>query len=459
MGTLVSINSILNTGLRGMAASQLGTAVASNNVSNASTVGYTRRQANILPDQSLIRNNGSTRVMDSFVEKRLLGSQSGAGEASAGRVAVDVLDSVFAEGDGSIGNALDAFQVSMQNLAASPQDSATRQQVLSSATALSNAFQNATAQLDAARSDAALRASQGVTEVNQRLHQISSLGTEIQKAEANGVEASDLRDQRDLLIREVSERVPVQVMDHGNGRISLNVGGQHQVVSPDGDVNELSAKMSDNGSIRIEKKVAGATVDITDSVNSGSVGGQIKASTGPLAEAKQKLDQLAFDVASSYNNVHRAGVGLDGAGNRNLFVEPGGVIDAAKNFSVSADVAGQPNNIAAAEDGSTLPSDNRNALKLSGLASAPIAFGGQTVTEALASLVGFAGGVVQNASQSESFATGAMEQMQALHDNTSGVSTDEEMVQIMKYQRAYQASLKVIQVADEMFADLLRLRG
>jgi flagellar hook-associated protein 1 len=457
MGTVVSINSILNTGVRGMTASQLGTSVASNNVSNAATVGYTRREANILPDQALVRSNGGSRVVEPFIQKRLLNSQSSSGEASAQRVAVDVLDSVFSEGDGSIGSALDAFQVSMQSLASSPQDSATRQQVLSNGQALSNAFQNASAQIDSARTDAASRATMGVSEVNQRLHQIADIGKEIQAAEGNGAEASDLRDQRDLLIAEVAERVPVQVMEHGNGRISLSLGGAHQMVSPEGDVSELVAKASDNGSIRIEKKVAGMMVDVSDTMTSGSIGGQIKASTGPLAEAKQKLDQLAFDVASSYNQVHTEGVGLDGVGGRELFSPAGTVVDAAKNFSVASGMSADK--IAAATEAGTLPSDNRNALKLAGLAAAPIAFGGQTVTEALASLVGFAGGVVQNASQSETFATGALEQVQSIRDNVSGVSSDEEMVQIMKYQRAYQASLKVIQVADEMYADLLRLRG
>lgn len=142
----MSINSILNSGVRGMIATQLATQVSANNIANAATVGYTRRSADISQDQSLGGGSGAHRAIEPYIEKRLLSAHSGSGEASAERVTVDVLDSVFAEGDGSIGSALDAFQVSIQNLGAHPEDSATRQQVLSTANALSTAFGNATAQ-------------------------------------------------------------------------------------------------------------------------------------------------------------------------------------------------------------------------------------------------------------------------------------------------------------------------
>jgi len=366
---------------------------------------------------------------------------------------------VFAEGDGSLGSAMDAFQVAMQNLTSRPEDQAARQAVLSNANNMATAFGNANAQLEQAKADTNSRVVQDLSQVNQRLHQIAGLGVEIQKAEISGVEASDMRDQRDLLIGEVAERVPVTVLDQGNGRVSLMLGGSHQLVTPDGKVSELSAKVGPDGGMRIQKNVAGAIVDVTEQVKSGSVGGQLQARAGALTEAQKKLDQLAFDVSSTYNGVHKQGFALDGTTNKNLFAERFDVTGSAEAFAVSSDIAGDPANIAAAGAAGSLPSDNRNALALSALSSAPLAFGGQTVVEALASLIGYAGGVVQNAAQAESFSTGALEQVEALRQGTSGVSSDEEMVEMMKYQRAYQASLKVISVADQMMNDLLNMRG
>lgn len=457
----MSINGIFNSGVKGMAATQLATQVAANNISNAATVGYTRRTAIIQPDQSLIGGTNARRVNEPYIERRLLNARAGSGEASAERLSVDVLDRVFAEGDGTLGSALDAFQVSIQNLAARPEDPASRQQVLTNSQAVATAFGNASAQIETARADANAMVVDGVKDVNQRLHQIARLSTEIQQAEVTGNEASDLRDQRDMLIEEVSERVPVTVVDQGNGQMSLLLAGSHQLVSADGKVNELTAVVGDDGSMRVQKLAAGARTDVTELVTSGSVGGAIKARAGALAEAAARLDQLAHDVAGKYNEVHGAGYGLDGTTGRNLFapIEDGAVAGAASRFAVSDDVAGHPEFIAAAAEDSKLPSDNRNALALAALSSTPFATGGMTVTEALASLVGFAGAAVQNAEQAESFASGALEQVQALHDNVSSVSTDEEMVAMMKYQRAYEASLRVIQVADQMLSDLLNIRG
>jgi flagellar hook-associated protein 1 FlgK len=455
----MSINSILNTGVKGMVTTQVATNITASNISNAATVGYTRRSASMYPDQSLSNNAGGKRVVEPFIQKRLLSAESSAGEAKAQTAAVSVLDNVFAEGDGSIGTALDNFQAAVQNLTTNPNDTATRQAILANASNLSTAFQNANAQIEQARQDSNLRVTQGVEAVNTRLTQIGKIGTQIQQAELSGTEASDLRDQRDQLITEVASYVPVTVLDQGNGAISLMLGGAHQLVSPDGQVGPLSAAVGADGNLTIQKQVAGSMVDVTAQVNGGSIGGDLKARTGALADVQKKLDQLAYDTAGAYNNVHRAGIGLDGTTGNNLFAEQATVTGAAAAFAVSDDVAGQPEKIAAGTDTTTLPSDNRNAMAMANIATAPLALGGMTVSEALASLVGYAGSTVQAAQQQETFTSGALEQVQSLQDSASGVNSDEEMVNLMKYQRAYQASLKVISVADQMLNDLMNIRG
>jgi flagellar hook-associated protein 1 len=454
----MSINGIMNTGVKGLAATTLATNVTSSNISNAAVVGYTRRSTSIYPEQSLTSNGGGKRVVEPFIQKRLLNAESSAGEAKAQRAAVSVMDEVFAEGDGSLGSALDNFQVAVQNLTVRPDDTATRQAVLANASNLSTAFQNANTQIKQARQDSNLRVEQSLSAVNTRLEQIGKIGVQIQQSELDGSEASDLRDQRDQLVEEVAGYVPVTLLDQGNGQVSLMLGGAHQLVSPDGQVGKLTAGTSDDGGVKIQKVVAGVLTDVTAQVNSGSVGGEIKARAGALSDVQKKIDQLAYDTANAYNSVHRTNVALDGSTGKNMFDELASVSGAAEIFAVSADIAGAPQNIAAALDASSAPSDNRGAMALANVATARLSVGGMTVSEALASLVGYAGTTVQAAQQQEAFTSGALEQVQALHDNASGVNTDEEMVNLMKYQRAYQASLKVISVADQMLSDLMNIR-
>ncbi|MET0339385.1 MAG: flagellar hook-associated protein FlgK [Polyangiales bacterium] len=454
----MSINSILNTGARGMAVSTAQTQVASNNVSNAATVGYTRRTLVAYPENALSRAESAKRVQEPFIQKRVLDAQSTSSEATAYKASVDVLDTVFSDDDGNVGPALDNFQAAINGLNSRPDDVALRQQVLTEATNLSRAFNNANDTLQQARLDGNTRIQDSIRQVNQKLHEISKLSGQISTSEVSGVEASALRDQRDLLISQVAERVPVTAVDQGNGQVSLTLNGQHSLVAMDGKVTELTTDTDDSGAMRISRISAGASVDVTASVGSGTVGAQLKTFSGPLSQAKQRLDQLAYDVANAYNTVHAGGVGLDGASGRNLFTPPAGVADAARNLAVSADVADAPRNLAAAADAAGLPSDNRNALALAQVSAQKNLAGGQSINDVMSGLVGFAGSVVQSAGTNQNFASGALEQVQALRDNVSGVSSDEEMVELMKFQRAYQASLRVIQTADEMYGDLLALR-
>jgi len=452
----MSLLNLLNIGSIGASTGQAGVTVAATNLSNIATEGYNRRSAALRPEVGLSQSS-SRRAVEPFVERRLLIAQSSASETQAESAALQSLDTIFADGDGSVGNALDNFQASMQELAARPGDLAVREQLLGNANNVATAFQNAAAGLDQARGDANERVRGGVDEVNQRLRQVGALSTQINKAEIGGVEASELRDRRDGLVREISERIPVTVIESGSNGFSLTLNGSQSLVSADGKVSELSVTEG-NGDARITKIAAGVAVDVTSMVNSGSVGGNIKARDGALTEMRTKLDQLAFDFSTKYNEVHRGGVALDGAAGRNVFVEPTAVAGAARNLTVSADVAGQPEKLAAATDAATLPADNRNALALSNLSSARFATGGMSVTEALATLTARAGMAVQSAGQAEAFSTGALEQVSALRESVSGVNSDEEMVMMMRYQQAYSASLQVISVADQMMGELLNLR-
>lgn len=454
----MSILSILNQGTLGLAANQLASQVTSQNITSAASEGYVRRTTDARVDRALMGETGARRVLDPFLEKRLLSAEASSGQASAERLALDPLDTLFAESEGGLGAALDAFLASLSELSARPNDMAMREQVLGRAGQLAMAFQNTGAGLADARSDANQRIQHGVDEVNVRIRQIGRLGADIAALEVNGREASDLRDQRDLLVREVAERVPVTVLSHDGGGVSVLLGGSQTLVSPDGKVHELSTARSESGDLQVMKQAAGSYADVTGLLTSGSVGGQIRARDGALTYIAKRLDQLAYDVTEAYNEVHYNAVGLDGASSRNLFEPQGEVAGAAAAFSVSGDVLGQPEALAAATDAASLPSDNRGALALAGLATAPLALGGMTVSEALASLVGGAGMAVQTASQAHAFAEGALTQLTALRDSVSGVSSDEEMVALMRYQRAYEASVRVIQVADEMFGELLRLK-
>lgn len=461
----MSLFGVLNTGASGLRAGSAGAQVASQNISNAGTDGYSRQQVSLeaLGPRPLagVRVTGSRRVVDQLVERRLLGARASAGQTSTRADSLAVLDAVFSTGPGSVGDALQALQTAMGDLSTSPGDGTARRAVLAAAEGVANAFSSAGSALTAAHTDINERISTTVDDVNTSLREVASLGQQIAEHEnATGSEAGELRDRRDELLRGISERIPVRVIEHENGGVSVLLASQKQLVSEDGRVNELIAVPdATSGNVSIEVVSAGASEDVTSLITTGRIAGFIEARDGGIADARAGLDALARDVAVAYDAVHAAGFGLDGGTGRNLFDVHPTVAGAAEAMAVSLDVSGNPDAIAASSTTAGLPGNNQTALDLLALADQQFAAGGtDTATGAYASLVGAAGSAVAGANRAMEHASAVADQVAAVRDGISGVSTDEEMISLMQFQRAYQASLRVVSVADEMLGELMMMK-
>lgn len=457
----MTLHGILGIGRSGMVAAAFGATNASQNATNATTEGYSRRLARFEPEgpwpQAGVRTLGATRIRDRFVERRLLGARSEQGFAEARVGTMEVLDTIFADSPGNLQRALEALQTATTQLTAHPKDPATRIVFLETAASLADAFQRNAERLQSARGDANERIVEGVGEVNQRLRAIGDLSQEISRIEATGGEASDLRDRREQLVREVSDRVPLKVIESGDGHVDVMLAGQRTLVDRDGTVKLLETQ-TDPATGDVTVDVAGSE-DVTRLLTSGTLGGLVDARDGALADARTGLDQLAFDLSAAFNAVHAAGVGLDGETGRNLFTPLATVDGAALSFGLSADVAGNPDAVAAADDAAELPGDNRNAFELEALFRSEIALGGTaTIDGALSTLVGTSASRLQSARFEWDRAEDVVTQVSGLREAVSGVSTDEEMIDLAKFQRAFQASARVIQVADEMLAELVNLK-
>ena len=462
-----SVFGMLSIGRNGMSAQSFGTQVSAQNATNAATEGYTRRLAEI---ESIAgppeagngaRATGSRRVIDPFVEARLLGATTGQGAAESSLEALGVLDLVFAAAEGDIADSLGALDTALGDLASYPNELGARESVLGATDQLVEAFHSVAYQLDVARADVNDRIRLEVQSVNELSEQIADLGSQIARAEIGEREASDLRDQRDQLLRELADLVPINVFPQDDGQVSVLIGGAHTLVAPNGEWTPITAVADPlTGDVEIHRVVAGVDTDITPQVDSGVIGGLVAARDGALTDAQTAVDQLAFDLATAYNAVHSVGFGLDGVGGRNLFEPPLSVAGAALNLAISVDVDGFPENLAAALDATLLPGDNENALALQALADSRFAAGGtQTALENYAATVARAGSEVSRAEGALESAAGQLEQVQALRDAVSGVSSDEEMVNLTEFQAAYQATLKIIQAADEMLQALLALKS
>jgi len=202
-----------------------------------------------------------------------------------------------------------------------------------------------------------------------------------------------------------------------------------------------------------------ATIGGTDN-SLGEIGGTLQVRDEIVPGYLAKLDEMARQLVTNVNSQHSSGYGLDGT--QNDFFDP------AK--TTSADIALNPtlttNKIAAAgQDPTTVsgPGDNKSAFALAQLKSGSFSFtvDGKTTSATLSSFYnGFVSSVgidTENAANSTAQNESFLRQLNALRESNSGVSLDEEMANLIKYQRAFEASAKVINTASEMLDTVMNL--
>jgi flagellar hook-associated protein 1 FlgK len=460
-----TLTSLLHVGASGLRAATLGVNVTSQNATNANTVGYTRRAVMQSPvpgppeGGNGVATQGPRRIVDRFVERRLLGATSANTDAVSYRRLAEAANFVFTEGQGAITSALETLEASLRSAASEPGDTGRRRVVLTQAGLLAESFRNASNDLVKAREEADKRIAEAAEEVNQITAAIDLLQREIRKAEVTGVEASDLRDQRDQKVRELAALLPVAILDGPFGTVGVTLAGGRSLVNAEGGTLQLRTDVDPATNRRVVlAEVSGADVDITSEITSGEIGGLVAARDGVLQQAEVDLDQLAFDVAGALNAAQSAGFGLDGATGRNLYTPLAGVSGAARSLVLDPAVAGTPEALGFATDPTQLPGDNRGALALTDVFSTAFARGGTaTPGGALATMVTQVGSAIQAADTEVSRSDAQLAQVKSLRDSVSATNSDDEMVSLMSYQRAYEASLRVVAAADEMLQQLVQL--
>jgi len=193
----------------------------------------------------------------------------------------------------------------------------------------------------------------------------------------------------------------------------------------------------------------GSAVDLT----SGSLQALSDLTQTKIPALQSQLDQLASSLVSQFNAMHETGTTLNGTTNVDFF-DPAGTT--AGSISLSAAVLASSDNIAASANGA--PGNGGIATQLSGLSTTPIAaLGGKTFRDHYVSVAADLGMDVSNADQDSQVDQALVDQSTQGRQATSGVNVDEEMVNLITEQQAYQAAARLVTTADQMAQDLLQI--
>jgi flagellar hook-associated protein 1 FlgK len=455
-----SLFALLGTMQDGLAAQQAALDVTGQNITNVNTPGYVNRTAVLESRAVMPGTDGGVdvaeiqRAFNSFTYSQVLVSHGQNSAAQARSSSLGEAQAVVApQGGGAISDAMNAFFTSLQTLTASPSDPSVRSAVLANATQLAQSFSTTANGLSQMKSSLYSQAQGTAGEVNQDLTQIATLNSQIAQAQATGDNAPDLRDKRDSLVTTVADAVGARVVPDASGTITLFAAGG--VLVSGNKASSLGVSLDTSGVMKFTvSNPGGAPMDVTSGVTDGTLGGLREARDVDVAQTSTQLDQLAYDFSNSVNSVHSAGYGLDGVSGRPLFAPPVTVAGAAANMAVDPSVAGQPNNIAAAANAQDVPGGNDVAIQLAQIATQSLGTGGPPAQQ-FASIAAQLGSAKSSADSDASTRADMMTQAENLNSSASGVSLNEEMVNLTRFQQAFQAATRVLQVADSLLGDFM----
>jgi len=318
----------LNIGLTGLMAAQAKLNIATNNISNADTPGYSRQTAiqTTQPSQYVgygyqglgARVTGIDRAYDQFLQRQLLQSQSQASYYQTYSDQIAPIDNLVADPDAGLSTAMQQFFDAVQEVADNPSDLAARQSMLSQSSVLVNRFQLLSGQLN--EIDAGVEQSLSLTakDITQYGQQIAQLNQQIVRATGagNGAAPNDLLDQRDQALAQLSQLVNVHSVIDDKGMMTVFIGnGQALVQGVQSATIATQPDPAQPSRTQITYKIGtGSAMVLPESqLSGGQLGALLDFRRQTLEPMQDQLGFVATTLAAKFNEVHESGYGLDGS--------------------------------------------------------------------------------------------------------------------------------------------------
>ncbi|MFY3745105.1 flagellar hook-associated protein FlgK [Anaeromyxobacter sp. Red801] len=468
---MADLLSILSSSAASLAAQRAAAATASHNLQNANTPGYARQRAvltTVLPAQQAggawIGRGAAlaqvTQARDRFLEAQLPAAQGRSARSAAASSLLEAVQVLDPEAEGGPADALGGLYAALTELSQAPSDPGLRQAAVAAARTLALSLNRARQGLEDARAGADARIAAGLSEANALAAEVAALNRDIRAARAAGAgEPNDLLDARQRSVDRLAALTGAVPAATSEGDVSLLLPGGAALVAGL-RASTLLPQPGPDGHLSVQLAIGGTSADAPPG---GELGGLVDASSGPLKDAITALDQLAWAVGNQLNAAHRAGYGLDGSTGLDLLDVGTTSAGAARRIAVAGAVAADPSRLATATAAGQ-PGDAGNVLALLATSTARIASGqgsdllaGVDATGALARITGAFGAAARGLAASAAQDAGMADHLAAMRESASGVSVDEELLEMEKAQRAYEAISKVIQASSEMFDTLLKL--
>lgn len=453
----------LQIGISTLMTNQRAIDVTNQNIANVNTPGYQRQRVDFrelsgpsgMINPPLMGNGvyaqAVERFVTPFIDEQLRRQRNVLQNASQMENVLSDVESMLTEpAETGISAQLDNFWQAWQALSASPSERSSRILLVQTASQLTSSLNETTQYVDDVRNNLNSQIRSHVDRINGIAEEIQGLNRQILKANAvaggNQSGAPPLEQRRDALLFELSDIVDfnLNVDDSGLAQISI---GTYSLVDGSG---AHSISLNDKFDPVWTKN------DVPLEIHSGKMNGLLQMRDQALPSLTNQLDELAQGLIENVNEIHQNGYGLDGSTNLPFFTG-----NDAGSIAVNEDLMAAPEKLATAKAPNSV-GDNAIALQIGALATDPV-LGGIPPTVSLngfyRSLIADLGMRVQHARNTRASSEMVFNHLTDRRQAVSGVSMDEEVANLLSYEKAFQAGARIINVVDEMLDQVINRMG
>lgn len=447
------ISRMFDISSRSLAVYRRALEVTSHNIVNSANPNYSRQRIGFeteLPNfmggfawGNGVRISDVTRVRDSLIDAHILGTNQKYSDSYRQSQLVGSIEKIFSEpSDLGISNLMTSFFNSFNELAVTPNSVELRTNVLNSANNLSAKVSSVNQSLASLKNDIRQEFQQNVNSVNSILQQIHQINNEQFSNSTSGVPVNDLLDRRDALVEQLSNLVNISVVYDNTNSAVVSIGGALAV-----DMMHAAEFVAEevNGKLNLKIKDGAYPIVLTG----GELNALSQVYSKKIPSYQAKLDAVINKLVDAVNGAHVNGYTISDPQETGLnFFE--GYVNG--QLTINSEIAEDPNKIAVSSDGTE--GNGEIALQIGQLTELKI-LNGHTLQESYSLMISELGndGLLQNNyTQANQMVLDELVQMRA---SNSGVSVDEEMTNVLKFQRSYEASAKLIKIADDVLKTIL----
>ncbi|HXL04323.1 MAG TPA: flagellar hook-associated protein FlgK [Bacillota bacterium] len=472
----------LETARRALSAHQKAMEVVGHNIANAANPGYVRREAILEATPPYVAAQGTSfartgaigtgvevakikRIFDGFLEGRIREANVTLGYWEGLEQVLTEIESVFREpSDVGLGEDLTRFFLAWDNLSSRPEGTPLRAALVEESKTLASHVNRITRSLRDLSSDIDVDLSAKVSEINSLAREIAAQNHEIVKVTAVGNDPGDLKDKRDIAISRLSKLVNITAFETEGGGVAIQIGSRdlvredfaYELVYESGSLPGEQLDPADVEISRILWKRDARPVDI----KGGDLAARLEGRNERVPEYYNYIETFITTLCNEVNSIHRSGYGIDDPPTTEIdFL----IYDHEKrilrvNPQFDPEVGGSLSRIAAASTQHV--GDGSVAFAIARLKEELVMEGGtESIPGFYQNLIARIGVATRNSAHMVEVHEATYRQCINNKDSVSGVSIDEELINLTRYQKVYQAASRFFTVVDEMLDTIINRTG